>query len=310
MKLSRRNLFTAASAAAVAPGLAAAQAVAPSRPFTPPRGYRPVRTLNGWTLPYKLKNGVKEFHLVAEEIEHEFAPGCRAKVLGLQRHDAGPDDRSRRRRSRAHLRHQPPARAHHHALARHHPAERHGRRRRPDASRTSSRARPTPTSSRCSQHGTHMYHPHADEMVQMALGMMGMFIIHPRAARKCASIATTASCCTTGRCIRARIVRIRRSCRTSTCGPSTPRSSRPSTPWSRAPASACACASATCRCGITRSTCTACSSRHRIATAGAGRARSGGAKSPKSSASARRATSNSSPCQATGPCTATCRITR
>jgi plastocyanin len=30
------------------------------------------------------------------------------------------------------------------------------------------------------QHGTHMYHPHADEVVQMALGMMGFFIIHPR----------------------------------------------------------------------------------------------------------------------------------
>jgi FtsP/CotA-like multicopper oxidase with cupredoxin domain len=30
------------------------------------------------------------------------------------------------------------------------------------------------------QHGTHMYHPHADEMLQMALGMMGMFVIHPR----------------------------------------------------------------------------------------------------------------------------------
>jgi hypothetical protein len=25
-----------------------------------------------------------------------------------------------------------------------------------------------------------MYHPHADEMVQMAMGMMGMFIVHPR----------------------------------------------------------------------------------------------------------------------------------
>ncbi|GAB5463077.1 MAG: hypothetical protein HoeaKO_31680 [Hoeflea alexandrii] len=25
-----------------------------------------------------------------------------------------------------------------------------------------------------------MYHPHADEMVQMAMGMMGLFIIHPR----------------------------------------------------------------------------------------------------------------------------------
>ncbi|HEX9236204.1 MAG TPA: multicopper oxidase domain-containing protein, partial [Actinomycetota bacterium] len=30
------------------------------------------------------------------------------------------------------------------------------------------------------QHGTHMYHPHADETVQMALGMMGFFIIHPK----------------------------------------------------------------------------------------------------------------------------------
>jgi len=30
------------------------------------------------------------------------------------------------------------------------------------------------------QHGTHMYHPHHDEMTQIALGMMGLFIIHPR----------------------------------------------------------------------------------------------------------------------------------
>ena len=25
-----------------------------------------------------------------------------------------------------------------------------------------------------------MYHPHADEMVQMAMGMMGSFVVHPR----------------------------------------------------------------------------------------------------------------------------------
>ena len=31
------------------------------------------------------------------------------------------------------------------------------------------------------QHGTHMYHPHADEMTQLAFGMMGLFIIHPKA---------------------------------------------------------------------------------------------------------------------------------
>jgi hypothetical protein len=28
--------------------------------------------------------------------------------------------------------------------------------------------------------GTFMYHPHSDEMVQMAMGMMGMFIVHPK----------------------------------------------------------------------------------------------------------------------------------
>ncbi len=32
------------------------------------------------------------------------------------------------------------------------------------------------------QHGTQMYHPHSDEMVQMAMGMMGFFVIHPRVA--------------------------------------------------------------------------------------------------------------------------------
>ena len=30
------------------------------------------------------------------------------------------------------------------------------------------------------QSGTFMYHPHADEMVQMAMGMMGSFVVHPK----------------------------------------------------------------------------------------------------------------------------------
>src|SRR6202521_4293856 len=30
------------------------------------------------------------------------------------------------------------------------------------------------------QHGTQMYHPHFDEMTQIAMGMMGFFVIHPR----------------------------------------------------------------------------------------------------------------------------------
>ena len=28
--------------------------------------------------------------------------------------------------------------------------------------------------------GTFMYHPHADEMTQMAMGMMGFWVTHPR----------------------------------------------------------------------------------------------------------------------------------
>jgi hypothetical protein len=32
--------------------------------------------------------------------------------------------------------------------------------------------------------GTFMYHPHADEMVQMAMGMMGLFIVHPKDPRQ------------------------------------------------------------------------------------------------------------------------------
>jgi hypothetical protein len=30
------------------------------------------------------------------------------------------------------------------------------------------------------QHGTFMYHPHADETLQMAMGMFGFFVIHPK----------------------------------------------------------------------------------------------------------------------------------
>jgi FtsP/CotA-like multicopper oxidase with cupredoxin domain len=33
------------------------------------------------------------------------------------------------------------------------------------------------------QSGTFMYHPHFDEMVQMGMGLMGMFVIHPRERR-------------------------------------------------------------------------------------------------------------------------------
>src|SRR3569623_3623085 len=55
-----------------------------------PQGYLPVRTLKGWTLPYTKKGGVKEYHLVAEEIEHEYAHGSRAKCWGYNGTPPGP----------------------------------------------------------------------------------------------------------------------------------------------------------------------------------------------------------------------------
>ena len=38
---------------------------------------------NGWTLPYKVRDGVKVFHLIAEPVKHEFAPGLVGELLGL-----------------------------------------------------------------------------------------------------------------------------------------------------------------------------------------------------------------------------------
>jgi hypothetical protein len=53
-------------------------------PMVPSTGrpYNPVATLNGWTLPWRMNNGVKEFHLVAEPVVREFAPGMKANLWG------------------------------------------------------------------------------------------------------------------------------------------------------------------------------------------------------------------------------------
>ena len=55
-------------------------AIMPGKTYTP----------NGWTLPYKMVGGVKEFHLVAEAVEHEFAPGSTAKLWGYNGSAPGP----------------------------------------------------------------------------------------------------------------------------------------------------------------------------------------------------------------------------
>lgn len=188
MNPSRRQWFRFAGLSAVAGLLAKRAAAAPpaeASPIpstaTPPAdgAYVPVRTLNGWSLPYRMVDGVKEFHLVAEEIEHEFAPGCRAKCWGYNGTTPGPTieavegDRVRLLLTNRLAEH---TSMHWHGLLL--PAGMDG-----VGGLSQPQIQPGETFAyefTLRQHGTHMYHPHADEMVQMAVGMMGMFIIHPK----------------------------------------------------------------------------------------------------------------------------------
>ena len=54
------------------------------------RPYNPVVTLNGWTLPWRMNQGVKEFHLVAEPVVREMAPGMKANLWGYNGQSPGP----------------------------------------------------------------------------------------------------------------------------------------------------------------------------------------------------------------------------
>jgi manganese oxidase len=141
--------------------------------------YLPVVTPNGRTLPYRMRDGVKEFHLIAEEFEHEFAPGTTIKAWGYNGSTPGPTiEAVEGDRVRIYVTNKlrEPTTVHWHGLLL--PFGMDG-----VAGLTQPAIRPGETwvyEFPLIQHGTHMYHPHSDEMLQMAMGMMGMFIIHPR----------------------------------------------------------------------------------------------------------------------------------
>jgi FtsP/CotA-like multicopper oxidase with cupredoxin domain len=52
--------------------------------------FTPVVTPNGATLPYKLLDGVKVFHLIAEPVKHEMAPGLMIDAWGYNGRTPGP----------------------------------------------------------------------------------------------------------------------------------------------------------------------------------------------------------------------------
>src|SRR5260221_13919949 len=59
-------------------------------PGEPNKDYTPSLTTNGSTLPFKVVDVVKVFHLSAGEVDHEFAPGLKATCWGYNGSVHGP----------------------------------------------------------------------------------------------------------------------------------------------------------------------------------------------------------------------------
>lgn len=142
-------------------------------------GYTPVVTPNGSTLPWKMEDGVKVFHLTAEPVKRQFAPGLIVNCWGYNGQAPGPTieavegDRIRILVTN----HLPePTTVHWHGILLPNGMDGVAGLNQP----------PIPPGETflyeftLRQSGTHMYHPHYDEMTQLALGMMGLFIIHPK----------------------------------------------------------------------------------------------------------------------------------
>lgn len=192
---TRRNFLSGAgaitgavAAASVAPAALAAipEPVTQDRPDTmaplaPPNGrpYRPVVTLNGWTLPWRMNQGVKEFHLVAEPVVREMTPGFKAHLWGYNGQSPGPTiEVVEGDRVRIYVTNK---------LPEHTSIHWHGQRL-PNGMDGVSGLTQKPIGPGktfvyefvARRPGTFMYHPHADEMTQMAMGMMGFWVTHPR----------------------------------------------------------------------------------------------------------------------------------
>src|SRR5215813_9953697 len=191
--ISRRNLMGAsailAGAAAIS-GRAQAAAIpevvtttSPTMqaPLVPSSGpaYQPVVTLNGWTLPWRMNGDWKEFHLVAEPVVREIAPGMKAHLWGYNGQSPGPTiECVEGDKVRIYVTNKLPERTSMHWHGFLLPNGMDG-----VAGLTQAHIAPGETyvyEFTLRQSGTLMYHPHSDEMVQMALGMMGFFIVHPR----------------------------------------------------------------------------------------------------------------------------------
>jgi FtsP/CotA-like multicopper oxidase with cupredoxin domain len=194
---SRRHFFRTAGAVALGTAAVSRTALASlpevatqaspktQPPLTPAAGrpYNPVVTLNGWTAPFRMNDGVKEFHLVAEPVVREMAPGMKANLWGYNGQSPGPTiEAVEGDRVRIFVTNRLPEHTtvHWHGILL--PSGMDG-----VGGLSQPHIPPGKTfvyEFTLTKSGTFMYHPHGDEMVQMAMGMMGMFIVHPKDVRQ------------------------------------------------------------------------------------------------------------------------------
>ncbi|WP_341701831.1 copper oxidase [Ferrovibrio sp.] len=189
--ITRRNLITsgamigaaavARSALAALPEPAYPGGAGTEPPPLPPSGrpFHPVVTLNGWSAPWRMNDGWKEFHLVAEPVERELAPGMTARLWGYNGQTPGPTiEAVEGDRLRIFVTNR---------LAEHTTVHWHGILLPSGMDGVGGLTQPQIPPGKTfvyeftvGKSGTFMYHPHADEMVQMAMGMMGFLVVHPR----------------------------------------------------------------------------------------------------------------------------------
>ena len=154
-------------------------ATQPPLPPTTGPDYNPVVTLNGWTLPTRMKGQWKEFHLVAEPVVREIAPGMVAHLWGYNGQSPGPTlEAVEGDFVRIFVTNKLPEHTTIHWHGQLLPSGMDG-----VGGLTQPHIPPGRTfvyEFQLQKSGTFMYHPHADEMVQMAMGMMGFFVVHPK----------------------------------------------------------------------------------------------------------------------------------
>ncbi|CAN7628353.1 multicopper oxidase family protein [Bosea sp. LjRoot237] len=169
---------TAFAAVPEAPTMAEATTQAPLVPTTGP-DYQPVATLNGWSLPWRMNGDWKEFHLVAEPVVREFAPGMKGYLWGYNGQSPGPTiEAVEGDKVRIYVTNKLPESTAVHWHGQRLPNGMDG-----VGGLTQPHIPPGKTfvyEFQLRRSGTYMYHPHSDEMVQMAMGMMGFFVVHPK----------------------------------------------------------------------------------------------------------------------------------